>query len=158
MGIYLLHKMLLNLLKGFLFILTKLHVWQLPDIPTCFPFIFSTKLTALFAPFYYRLFLRFRKRPLWDLTSSSWSCFHAVLLAGLITNSPRLSLALCSLPRSCHPLMGIGLTSLTGEAQLAEPSFSALLRRAFLAILLAIIMTFVSRYSPFVVLQNCLQK
>ena len=56
------------------------------------------------------------------------------------------------------PLMGIGLTSLTGEAQLAEPSFSALLRRAFLAILLAIIMTFVSRYSPFVVLQNCLQK
>jgi len=80
------------------------------------------------------------------------SCSIATL--GLITDSPAVIIGAMLVAPLMSPIVGIGLASITGEARLAEASVSALLRGAFLAILLAIIMTFVNRYLPLVVLQE----
>ena len=80
------------------------------------------------------------------------SCSIATL--GLIINSPAVIIGAMLLAPIMSPIVGIGMASITGEPRLAKASASALLRGALLAILLAIIMTFVNRYLPFIVLQE----
>ena len=80
------------------------------------------------------------------------SCSIATL--GLITDSPAVIIGAMLVAPLMSPIVGIGLASITGEARLAKASVSALFRGAFLAVLLATIMTFVNRYLPFVVLQE----
>jgi uncharacterized hydrophobic protein (TIGR00271 family) len=80
------------------------------------------------------------------------SCSIATL--GLITNSPAVIIGAMLVAPLMSPIVGIGLASITGEPRLAEASLSSLLRGALLAVLLAIIMTFINRYLPFVVLQE----
>ena len=80
------------------------------------------------------------------------SCSIATL--GLITNSPAVIIGAMLVAPLMSPIVGIGLASITGEARLAEASLSSLLRGALLAVLLAIIMTYINRFLPFVVLQE----
>ena len=80
------------------------------------------------------------------------SCSIATL--GLITDSPAVIIGAMLIAPLMSPIIGIGLASITGEGRLAEASASALLRGALLAILLAIVMTYINRYLPFVVLQE----
>ena len=80
------------------------------------------------------------------------SCSIATL--GLITDSPAVIIGAMLVAPLMSPIVGIGLASITGEPRLAQASSSALLRGAFLAVLLAFIMTYVNRYLPFVVLQE----
>jgi uncharacterized hydrophobic protein (TIGR00271 family) len=52
------------------------------------------------------------------------------------------------------PIIGIGLASLTGDARLFRDSGVALVRGAFLAILMAVFLAWGNRYLPFVTLQE----
>lgn len=80
------------------------------------------------------------------------SCSIATL--GLITDSAAVIIGAMLLAPLMSPIIAIGLASITGKARLAEIALSALLRGALLAILLAILMTYINRYLPFVVLQE----
>lgn len=80
------------------------------------------------------------------------SCSIATL--GLITNSPAVIIGAMLVAPLMSPIIGIGLSSITGDSLLARKSTIALFRGAALAILLSSLMTLVNTKLPFVVLQE----
>ncbi|MDX9991776.1 MAG: DUF389 domain-containing protein [Anaerolineales bacterium] len=80
------------------------------------------------------------------------SCSIATL--GLVTNSPAVIIGAMLVAPLMSPIVGIGLASITGDASLWRAATSSLLRGGALAILLALAMTFLNRFLPFVSLQE----
>ncbi|NJC96579.1 MAG: DUF389 domain-containing protein, partial [Anaerolineae bacterium] len=80
------------------------------------------------------------------------SCSIATL--GLVINSPAVIIGAMLLAPLMSPIIGIGLASIIGGDKLIETSTMTLLKGAGLAVLLSCLMTLVSRYLPFVALQE----
>ena len=80
------------------------------------------------------------------------SCSIATL--GLITNSSAVIIGAMLLAPLMSPIIGLGLASVIGDDVLLKNSTSALLRGAFLAILLSFLLTLINRFLPFVSLQE----
>ncbi|MBE0669603.1 MAG: DUF389 domain-containing protein [Anaerolineales bacterium] len=80
------------------------------------------------------------------------SCSIATL--GLITDSPAVIIGAMLVAPLMSPIIGIGLSSITGDSFLARNSTIALFQGAVLAILLSSFMTLVNAKLPFVVLQE----
>jgi len=80
------------------------------------------------------------------------SCSIATM--GLITNSPAVIIGAMLVAPLMSPIIGLGLSSITGDFRLAERSVLALGMGATLAVLLAAVMTMVNENLPFVVLQE----
>jgi len=80
------------------------------------------------------------------------SCSIATL--GLITNSPAVIIGAMLVAPLMSPIIGIGLSSITGDSSMARSSALVLLAGASLAIMLSMIMTLVNMSLPFVVLQE----
>lgn len=80
------------------------------------------------------------------------SCSIATL--GLITDSPAVIIGAMLVAPLMSPIIGIGLSSITGDSFLARNSTIALFRGAVLAILLSSLMTLINAKLPFVVLQE----
>ncbi|MBE0681009.1 MAG: DUF389 domain-containing protein [Anaerolineales bacterium] len=80
------------------------------------------------------------------------SCSIATL--GLITDSPAVIIGAMLVAPLMSPIIGIGLSSITGDSFLARNSTIALFRGAVLAILLSSLMTLINVRLPFVVLQE----
>ena len=75
------------------------------------------------------------------------SCSIATL--GLITDSAAVIIGAMLVAPLMSPIIGIGLASITGDARLLKDALSAVMRGAFLAILLSTIVTLVNSYLPF---------
>jgi uncharacterized hydrophobic protein (TIGR00271 family) len=73
---------------------------------------------------------------------------------GLLTNSAAVIIGAMLVAPLMSPIIGIGLASLTGDARLFRDSGVALVRGAFLAVLMAVILTWGNRSLPFVTLQE----
>lgn len=73
---------------------------------------------------------------------------------GLLTNSAAVIIGAMLVAPLMSPIIGIGLASLTGDARLFRDSGVALVRGAFLAILMAVLLAWSNRYLPFVTLQE----
>jgi uncharacterized hydrophobic protein (TIGR00271 family) len=92
--------------------------------------------------------------------SSSFDFFLLVVLScsiatlGLITNSPAVIIGAMLVAPLMSPIIGIGLSSITGDSVLARNSLIALARGAVLAVLLSALMTIINIRLPFVVLQE----
>lgn len=80
------------------------------------------------------------------------SCSIATL--GLVTNSPAVIIGAMLVAPLMSPIVGIGLASITGDSGLWRVATSALLRGGLLAVVLAVIMTYINRFLPFVSLQE----
>lgn len=98
-----------------------------------------------------------------DISQSATSSFDFFLLVvlscsiatlGLITDSPAVIIGAMLVAPLMSPIIGIGLSSITGDGRLAWRSGTALLRGAALAILLSSLMTLSNTYLPFIVLQE----
>lgn len=104
-----------------------------------------------------------KKQIIQDIRQSASSGFDFFLLVvlscsiatlGLVTNSPAVIIGAMLVAPLMSPIIGIGLSSITGDSLLARNSATALLRGAALAILLSTLMTMVNTKLPFVVLQE----
>jgi len=73
----------------------------------------------------------------------------AIATLGLINNSPAVIIGAMLVAPLMSPILGIGLGSLTADPKLARDSFSALIRAAFLSILLSTLITLSNMYLPF---------
>lgn len=80
------------------------------------------------------------------------SCSIATL--GLVTNSPAVIIGAMLVAPLMSPIIGVGMSSITGDSFLARNSATALLRGAVLAVLLSSLMTLINANLPFVVLQE----
>jgi uncharacterized hydrophobic protein (TIGR00271 family) len=74
----------------------------------------------------------------------------SIATLGLIKNSPAVIIGAMLVAPLMSPILGIGLGSLTADTKLARNSFSALIRAAFLSILLSTLITLSNIYLPFV--------
>lgn len=74
----------------------------------------------------------------------------SIATLGLINNSPAVIIGAMLVAPLMSPILGIGLGSLTADTKLARDSFSALIRAAFLSILLSTLITLSNMYLPFV--------
>ena len=92
--------------------------------------------------------------------SSKFDFFLLVVLScsiatmGLITNSPAVIIGAMLLAPLMSPIIGIGLASITGNANLLQKSLSALLRGALLAVGLATLVTLINNQIPFIAMQE----
>ena len=73
---------------------------------------------------------------------------------GLLTDSAAVIIGAMLVAPLMSPIIGIGLASLTGDARLFRDSGVALVRGAFLAILMAVLLAWVNRSLPFITLQE----
>jgi uncharacterized hydrophobic protein (TIGR00271 family) len=73
---------------------------------------------------------------------------------GLLTNSAAVIIGAMLVAPLMSPIIGIGLASLTGDARLFRDAGVALVRGAFLAILMAVFLAWTNTYLPFVTLQD----
>jgi uncharacterized hydrophobic protein (TIGR00271 family) len=73
---------------------------------------------------------------------------------GLLTDSAAVIIGAMLVAPLMSPIIGIGLASLAGDTRLFRDSGVALVRGAFLAILMAIILAWSNRYLPFITLQD----
>lgn len=95
-----------------------------------------------------------------DSASSSFDFFLLVVLScsiatlGLITDSPAVIIGAMLVAPLMSPIIGVGMSSITGDSLLARNSATALLRGAVLAVLLSTLMTMGNAKLPFVVLQE----
>ncbi|MBK8783137.1 MAG: DUF389 domain-containing protein [Anaerolineales bacterium] len=95
-----------------------------------------------------------------ESASSSFDFFLLVVLScsiatlGLITDSPAVIIGAMLVAPLMSPIIGVGMSSITGDSLLARNSVTALLRGAGLAVLLSTIMTMGNARLPFVVLQE----
>lgn len=80
------------------------------------------------------------------------SCSIATL--GLITDSPAVIIGAMLLAPLMSPIIGIGLSSITGDDHMLRNSLLTLLIGAGIAVILSFVMTLVNRFLPFVVLQE----
>jgi uncharacterized hydrophobic protein (TIGR00271 family) len=69
---------------------------------------------------------------------------------GLINNSPAVIIGAMLVAPLMSPILGIGLGSITADTNLTRDSFSALIRAAFLSVLLSTLITLSNMYLPFV--------
>jgi uncharacterized hydrophobic protein (TIGR00271 family) len=79
------------------------------------------------------------------------SCVIATL--GLLVDSPAVIIGAMLVAPLMSPIIGLGLASITGDSRLLRDSTSALLRGAFLAILISFILTWLNNHMPFIMLQ-----
>jgi uncharacterized hydrophobic protein (TIGR00271 family) len=92
--------------------------------------------------------------------SSSFDFFLLVVLSssiatlGLITNSPAVIIGAMLVAPLMSPIIGLGLSSITGDLFLARNATTALTGGAVLAVLLSTLMTMANTRLPFVVLQE----
>lgn len=121
------------------------------------------KLVRFFHRFVPRLTPDQRKELIADIKPSASPGFDYLLLVilscsiatlGLITNSAAVIIGAMLLAPLMSPIIGLGLASVIGDGVLIKNSALALLRGAFLAILLSFLMTLVNRFLPFVSLQE----
>lgn len=98
-----------------------------------------------------------------DIRQSSTSSFDFFLLVvlscsiatlGLVTDSPAVIIGAMLVAPLMSPIIGIGMSSITGDSILARNSVEALLRGAGLAVFLSSLMTLINSKLPFVVLQD----
>ena len=95
-----------------------------------------------------------------DSCTPDFDFFLLVLLSaviatlGLLTNSAAVIIGAMLVAPLMSPIIGIGLASLTGDARLFRDSGVALVRGAFLAIFMAVLLAWVNRYLPFITLQE----
>lgn len=80
------------------------------------------------------------------------SCAIATL--GLITNSPAVIIGAMLVAPLMSPIIGIGLSSITGNARLARKSMITLVGGTVLAVLLSYTLALINTKLPFVLLQN----
>lgn len=78
----------------------------------------------------------------------------SIATLGLITDSAAVIIGAMLLAPLMSPIIGIGLSSITGDDHMLRSSAIALLIGAGLAIVLSFIMTLVNRFLPFVALQE----
>jgi len=78
------------------------------------------------------------------------SCIIAT--QGLLVDSAAVIIGAMLVAPLMSPIIGIGLASITGDEQTLRNAVSALVRGAFLAILMSFIIAYLNRYLPFVVL------
>jgi uncharacterized hydrophobic protein (TIGR00271 family) len=78
----------------------------------------------------------------------------SIATLGLITNSPAVIIGAMLVAPLMSPIIGLGLATVTGNETLTRKSFLALLLGAALAVLLSILMTYLNRRMPFIVLQE----
>jgi len=98
-----------------------------------------------------------------DIRQSATSSFDFFLLVvlscsiatlGLVTDSPAVIIGAMLVAPLMSPIIGIGMSSITGDSFLARNSATALLRGAMLAVFLSSLMTLINAKLPFVVLQE----
>lgn len=95
-----------------------------------------------------------------QFATSSFDFFLLVVLScsiatlGLISNSPAVIIGAMLVAPLMSPIIGIGMSSITGDSLLARKSATALLLGAALAVLLSGLMTLINSKLPFVVLQE----
>jgi uncharacterized hydrophobic protein (TIGR00271 family) len=95
-----------------------------------------------------------------ESASSSFDFFLLVILScsiatlGLITDSPAVIIGAMLVAPLMSPIIGVGMSSITGDSFLARNSAIALVRGAVLTVLLSSLMTLVNANLPFVVLQE----
>ncbi len=95
-----------------------------------------------------------------QFSSASFDFFLLVVLScsiatmGLVTNSPAVIIGAMLVAPLMSPIIGLGLASITGNANLLKNALSALALGAVLAVLLSALMTIINRSLPFVVLQE----
>jgi uncharacterized hydrophobic protein (TIGR00271 family) len=95
-----------------------------------------------------------------DSCTPDFDFFLLVLLSaviatlGLLTDSAAVIIGAMLVAPLMSPIIGIGLASLTGDARLFRDSGVALVRGAFLAILMAVFLAWVNRSLPFITLQE----
>lgn len=73
---------------------------------------------------------------------------------GLLTDSAAVIIGAMLVAPLMSPIIGLGLASLTGDARLLRDAASALIRGAFLAILISSALTWIETLLPFVVFQG----
>ena len=121
------------------------------------------RITKFFDRFVHRLTHEEREKLIAEITPSASPGFDFFLLVilscsiatlGLITNSAAVIIGAMLLAPLMSPIIGIGLASVIGDDLLIRKSASALIRGAFLAILLSFAMTLINRVLPFVSLQE----
>jgi uncharacterized hydrophobic protein (TIGR00271 family) len=79
------------------------------------------------------------------------SCVIATL--GLMVDSPAVIIGAMLVAPLMSPIIGLGLASITGDSRLLRDAATALLRGAFLAILISFILTWLNNHLPFIMLQ-----
>ena len=84
------------------------------------------------------------------------SCVIATL--GLLVDSAAIIIGAMLVAPLMSPIIGMGLSSITGNSRLLRDAASALLRGALLAVLISFLITFANRYLPFIVLQSLPQE
>jgi len=80
------------------------------------------------------------------------SCSIATL--GLITDSPAVIIGAMLVAPLMSPIIGVGLASISGNTRLLQNALSALFRGALLAVVLAMLMTWVNNQLPFFSIQE----
>jgi uncharacterized hydrophobic protein (TIGR00271 family) len=73
---------------------------------------------------------------------------------GLLTDSPATIIGAMLVAPLMSPIIGLGLSSITGDGYLLRDSASALLRGALLAILISFLLTWINSFLPFLVLHQ----
>jgi uncharacterized hydrophobic protein (TIGR00271 family) len=71
---------------------------------------------------------------------------------GLLVNSPAIIIGAMLVAPLMSPLIGLGLSSITGDGSLLRDSISSIIRGAILSILIAFVFTWINKNLPFVVL------
>lgn len=77
-----------------------------------------------------------------------------IATSGLLINSGAVIIGAMLVAPLMSPIIGLGLGALTGDKKLLKTSTSALLRGAFIAVLVAILLTWFNEALPFITLQN----
>ena len=77
-----------------------------------------------------------------------------IATSGLLTNSPAVIIGAMLVAPLMSPILGLGLASLTGDANFFRNAGIALARGAVLSILIATLLTLVNRWLPFLPLQE----
>ena len=71
---------------------------------------------------------------------------------GLLVDSPAIVIGAMLVAPLMSPVIALGLSSITGDERLLRDSAAALLRGALLAVIVALVIIWVNRHLPFVVL------
>jgi uncharacterized hydrophobic protein (TIGR00271 family) len=99
-----------------------------------------------------------------DSSSPDFSFFLLVIMScviatlGLLVDSAAIIIGAMLVAPLMSPIIGLGLSSITGDSRLLRDAASALLRGAGLAVLISFLITLSNRYLPFIVLQSLPQE
>jgi uncharacterized hydrophobic protein (TIGR00271 family) len=125
--------------------------------------VFLFRLVKLFQKFIHPLNTSERQATIDEvmpLTVPSFDFYLLVVLScsiatlGLITDSPAVIIGAMLLAPLMSPIIGIGLSSITGDDHMLRSSVITLLIGAGVAIVLSFFMTLINRFLPFVALQE----